>query len=225
MFKLQKVFRARCKQQEGASGGGGGIIISRPNNDSINQSTAPLRMCYRGLEDVKEFKVNPLPLFSFTLWNWIPIDQLLNKQTQQVALDSQEPISKFIEKCHRWFRPMTWLTGFFDRIQVQLPLVAVLCNPGLRKRHWQEMSALVGTDLVPNTGTTLRKFLRLSLMSSLEKYLASKTISAVSVNQLELIPLIQIRFGVFNWLPKVDRIGIVLGWKLSHVVFRNLSQW
>ena len=93
---------------------------------------------------------------------------------------------------------MTWLTGFFDRIQVQLPLVAVLCNPGLRKRHWQEMSALVGTDLVPNTGTTLRKFLRLSLMSSLEKYLASKTISAASVNQLELIPLIQIRFGVFN---------------------------
>ena len=53
MFKLQKVFRARCKQMEG----GGGIIIARASNDSINQSTAPLRMCHRGLEDLKQFKV------------------------------------------------------------------------------------------------------------------------------------------------------------------------
>jgi len=69
MFKLQKVFRARCKQQQeggggggggvaGAGAGGGGMILSRANNDSINQSTAPLRMCHRGLEDVKQFKVN-----------------------------------------------------------------------------------------------------------------------------------------------------------------------
>lgn len=68
MFKLQKVFRARCKQQEGGGGGGGGIILTRANNDSINQSTAPLRMCHRGLEDVKQFKVNSFLLsFSFDL--------------------------------------------------------------------------------------------------------------------------------------------------------------
>lgn len=54
-------------------------------------------------------------------------------------------------------------------IKVQLPLVAVICNPGLRERHWQDMSDLVSKDLKPNTGTTLRKLLNLGLMPFLEK--------------------------------------------------------
>lgn len=53
--------------------------------------------------------------------------------------------------------------------QTQLPLVGVICNPGLRARHWQDMSDLVGKDLKPNTGTTLRKLLNLGLMPFLEK--------------------------------------------------------
>ncbi len=54
--------------------------------------------------------------------------------------------------------------------KVQLPLVAVICNPGLRERHWQDMSDLVNQNLKPNTGTTLRKLLKLNLMPYLEKY-------------------------------------------------------
>lgn len=51
MFRLQKVFRARGKQLEA------GNAQSRKANDGANQLAAPLRMCQRGLEDVKEFKV------------------------------------------------------------------------------------------------------------------------------------------------------------------------
>ena len=47
MFRLQKVFRARGKQLDAA----------RKGNEGANQFAAPLRMCQRGLDDVKDFKV------------------------------------------------------------------------------------------------------------------------------------------------------------------------
>ncbi|XP_045030294.1 dynein axonemal heavy chain 7 isoform X2 [Daphnia magna] len=103
MFRLQKVFRARGKQLEV------GNAQSRKANEGANQMGASLKMCQRGLDDVKEFKV-------------------------------------------------------------QLPIVGVICNPGLRDRHWKDMSDLVAKDLKPNTGTTLRKFLNLGLMPYLEKF-------------------------------------------------------
>lgn len=51
MFRLQKVFRARGKQLEA------GNAQSRKANEGANQMAASLRMCQRGLDDVKEFKV------------------------------------------------------------------------------------------------------------------------------------------------------------------------
>ena len=50
MFRLQKVFRARGKQ----------LDVARKVNDGANQLAAPLRMCQRGLDDVKDFKVSVL---------------------------------------------------------------------------------------------------------------------------------------------------------------------
>ena len=50
MFRLQKVFRARGKQ----------LDVTRKGNDGANQLAAPLRMCQRGLDDVKDFKVSVL---------------------------------------------------------------------------------------------------------------------------------------------------------------------
>lgn len=51
MFRLQKVFRARGKQLEV------GNAQSRKANEGANQMGASLKMCQRGLDDVKEFKV------------------------------------------------------------------------------------------------------------------------------------------------------------------------
>ena len=98
-------------------------------------------------------------------------------------------------------------------IQVQLPLVAVLCNPGLRRRHWQEMSALVGTDLVPNTGTTLRKFLRLSLMPSLEKYLPFhfNRLRKIKFEFNSIIGIFKFRFNQFILRILRDFEGIFVG--------------
>lgn len=36
-----------------------------------------------------------------------------------------------------------------------LPLVSVLCNKGLRPRHWQNLNKAAGFDITPNAGTRL----------------------------------------------------------------------
>ncbi|NXH14929.1 DYH12 protein, partial [Bucco capensis] len=51
-----------------------------------------------------------------------------------------------------------------------IPTVTVFCNPGLRARHWQRMSSIVGYDLTPDSGTTLRKVLKQNLAPYLEEF-------------------------------------------------------
>uniref|UniRef100_A0A8C5Z8W6 Dynein axonemal heavy chain 12 n=1 Tax=Marmota marmota marmota TaxID=9994 RepID=A0A8C5Z8W6_MARMA len=51
-----------------------------------------------------------------------------------------------------------------------IPTVSILCNPGMRARHWKQMSEIVGYDLTPDSGTTLRKILKLNLTPYLEKF-------------------------------------------------------
>ncbi|XP_072136530.1 dynein axonemal heavy chain 12 isoform X2 [Mobula birostris] len=51
-----------------------------------------------------------------------------------------------------------------------IPIVSILCNPGMRPRHWAQMSDIVGYDLTPDSGTTLRKMLKLNLNPYLERF-------------------------------------------------------
>ncbi|KAJ8866804.1 hypothetical protein PR048_032665 [Dryococelus australis] len=48
-------------------------------------------------------------------------------------------------------------------------LVQILCNPALIQRHWDEMSEIIGVDLTPNAGTTLRKMIKLGLDDVIEQ--------------------------------------------------------
>jgi len=54
--------------------------------------------------------------------------------------------------------------------QDHIPIVSILCNPGIRARHWEQMSEVVGYDLTPDSGTTLRKVLKQNLVSYLEEF-------------------------------------------------------
>ena len=55
-------------------------------------------------------------------------------------------------------------------LQEFVPLIGTMCNPGLRERHWKEMSEIAGTDITPDAGTTLRKVLKLELEPYLEQF-------------------------------------------------------
>ena len=47
--------------------------------------------------------------------------------------------------------------------QANIPVIATMCNNGIRARHWKQMSDIIGFDITPDSGSTLRKFLKYNL--------------------------------------------------------------
>ncbi|XP_033102995.1 dynein heavy chain 12, axonemal-like isoform X1 [Anneissia japonica] len=64
-----------------------------------------------------------------------------------------------------------------------IPTVSILCNPGIRQRHWDKMSSIAGFDLTPDSGTTLRKVLKKNLGSFMEEF---ESISAGATKEYSL---------------------------------------
>ncbi|KAI8819310.1 dynein heavy chain and region D6 of dynein motor-domain-containing protein [Fimicolochytrium jonesii] len=59
-----------------------------------------------------------------------------------------------------------------ERFQISLPLISTLCNPGLRERHWKEISQVVGFRFQPDESTSLSGVLERNLaefMTNLEQ--------------------------------------------------------
>ncbi|XP_059612585.1 dynein axonemal heavy chain 7 [Phlebotomus argentipes] len=73
------------------------------------------------------------------------------------------------------WKMINWIQDF--RLGVQI--VKIICNPALRERHWNEMSQMVGFDLTPDAGTTLRKFIDYKL----EEKLADFEIISIGANK------------------------------------------
>ncbi|KAK3925188.1 Dynein heavy chain 7, axonemal [Frankliniella fusca] len=49
-------------------------------------------------------------------------------------------------------------------------LVTILCNPALTRRHWEEMNQILGKNITPDAGTTLRKMTELGLDPYMEEF-------------------------------------------------------
>ena len=57
-----------------------------------------------------------------------------------------------------------------NEFKTYVPLIICMCNRALKKRHWDEMSTIAGTNLFPNRGTTLRKIISLNLLKDFKSY-------------------------------------------------------
>ncbi|XP_060913896.1 dynein axonemal heavy chain 12 [Labrus mixtus] len=76
-----------------------------------------------------------------------------------------------------------------------IPVVSILCNPGIRARHWEQMSEVVGFDLTPDSGTTLRKVLKQNLTPYLEQF---ESISAAARKEFSLEKAMQTMLHVWD---------------------------
>ncbi|KFO19799.1 Dynein heavy chain 7, axonemal [Fukomys damarensis] len=76
-----------------------------------------------------------------------------------------------------------------------IPTVSILCNPGMRARHWKQMSEIVGYDLTPDSGTTLRKILKLNLTPYLDKF---EVISAGASKEFSLEKAMNTMIGTWD---------------------------
>ncbi|XP_034943575.1 dynein heavy chain 12, axonemal [Chelonus insularis] len=70
--------------------------------------------------------------------------------------------------------PVKLCTQLLDNVkwfQKYLPIATCFLNPALQQRHWDEISSIVGVDVTPDAGTTLRKIINQNLTKDLDKFI------------------------------------------------------
>jgi len=75
---------------------------------------------------------------------------------------SQTPGSPGAQLCETTKKEIT-------EFKKHINMMSILCNPGMRERHWIKVSELVGINMQPDSSTTLRKLIDLKLDSFLEQ--------------------------------------------------------
>ena len=54
----------------------------------------------------------------------------------------------------------TSLKADVEEFKTQVPILQVICNPGLRDRHWEQMTEVVGIDnFAPEPGSSVSRYL------------------------------------------------------------------
>ncbi|CAB4066117.1 DNAH [Lepeophtheirus salmonis] len=120
---------------------------------------------------------NPV-LIKFILSEMSKLQKLFKLKFKQQALDGDSKYAKMnLEDSNPMNLPPPLRISALTIIQIKsfqknIQLITCLCNPGLRKRHWIRMGSIIGFDITPNSGSSLRKMLCLNLeqyMPELEK--------------------------------------------------------
>uniref|UniRef100_A0A8C7T912 Dynein axonemal heavy chain 12 n=1 Tax=Oncorhynchus mykiss TaxID=8022 RepID=A0A8C7T912_ONCMY len=144
-----------------------------------------------------------------TLYKW----DLSSYPVVEVIKESIEPYQKLFGLVLKWqrtekrsvevdefFREIYKMLKFFQQKQkkaeqMHIPTVSILCNPGIRARHWVQISDIVDYDLTPDSGTTLRKVLKQNLTPYLEQF---ETISAAASKEFSLEKAMQTMVEVWD---------------------------
>ena len=99
----------------------------------------------------------------------IQLEKLFKLKFKQQALDGDSKYAKMnLEDTNPNNLPPPLKICALTILQIKnfqrnVPIITCLCNPGLRKRHWKDMSNIIGFDITPNSGSSLRKMLCLGL--------------------------------------------------------------
>ncbi|RKP19583.1 hypothetical protein ROZALSC1DRAFT_28837, partial [Rozella allomycis CSF55] len=57
-----------------------------------------------------------------------------------------------------------------EEFSVNLPMIKILCNPGMRERHWIKLSQISNINLKPDATASLRKFLKMNLEKFIDSF-------------------------------------------------------
>ncbi|KAL3321293.1 Dynein heavy chain 3, axonemal, partial [Cichlidogyrus casuarinus] len=95
--------------------------------------------------------------------NWLsaPYKSLNAESIETMVSEWAKTLQKLTKFFSEMPAPSKLLTRYKKKIadfQKQIPLINVVCGPGLLPRHWEQMSEVVGIKLEPTTETDLKYF-------------------------------------------------------------------
>ena len=115
-----------------------------------------------------------------------------------------------------------------EQFKTQVPILQAVCNPGLRDRHWEQMTEVVGIDnFAPEPGASVSRYLDMNLEPYLEKFnviseSATKEYSLEKAMEKMMIEWEEIEFTLLPYretgtfiLSAVDEIQMLLD---DHIV-------
>ncbi|CAF0812221.1 unnamed protein product [Brachionus calyciflorus] len=109
-----------------------------------------------------------------------------------------------------------------DRFKNHLPVLQIICNPGLKDRHWALMSEIVGREIKPEPNSSLQDMIDLGLNKFVERleeisgsaskeYSLEKALSKMKYDWKDMIfELVQYRETGVKILSSVDDIQVLL---------------
>uniref|UniRef100_A0AAV2LX57 Dynein heavy chain n=1 Tax=Knipowitschia caucasica TaxID=637954 RepID=A0AAV2LX57_KNICA len=119
-----------------------------------------------------------------------------------------------------------------------VPLVSILCNPGIRQRHWDQMSKIVDYGITPDSSTTLRKMLKQNITPYLDHFesVSAAASKAMYSSEGERVALVQnistseAKGAVEKWLVQVEDVMLrsvrdVIARSRQAYAETNRSQW
>ncbi|XP_025109931.1 dynein heavy chain 3, axonemal-like isoform X5 [Pomacea canaliculata] len=104
------------------------------------------------------------------LWMNGPFNQLNSEKIEQEVGDMWRTVYKLCKAFVDQLGPKRIATSVLrkiDAFKLNLPILHCICNPGIRPRHWVQMSAIMGQDISPQEDTSLQSMLEFNLTNFL----------------------------------------------------------
>lgn len=108
----------------------------------------------------------------FSEWTEGPRSKVQPDQVEQDVGNYERQLFKL----ERQFNNSPQPRKMANRLRVQvgefkdkMPLIQTLFNPGLRDRHWEQISSIIGQPFKPDDDTNLNKVIEMDLMSHIPK--------------------------------------------------------
>jgi hypothetical protein len=101
-------------------------------------------------------------------------------------------------------RVLAPLTDQIEKLKCDMPLITKLKHPGIKARHWEDISRVIGFMVLPATKLTLQDILSMNLRQWNDQI---NEIAAVAAQESQFIVIVTVTFNFFEFFHFFDLIS------------------
>ncbi|XP_072275027.1 dynein axonemal heavy chain 3 [Pyxicephalus adspersus] len=145
-------------------------------------------------EELLEWEKSQFPLLQMAITNKVPFEQLwvtaynfhckseewMNGAFQDLnSEDISEEVGNMWRTMYKLAKTFSDMPGprrvaenvklKIDKFKIHLPIISVICNRGMKSRHWEQISEIVGFDITPEPSTSLINMLEYGLSKFIDR--------------------------------------------------------